>query len=71
MNINDGARVPTLIKIEGKLALSEYINLQYPTKMKIYIPGTVVDFNKFLINKNQIGCTYLCKFNQSLSTAVT
>lgn len=52
VNWNAGERVPTLIKIEGKLALSEYVNLQYPDKMRLYLPGPSIKLDNFIVNQN-------------------
>ena len=68
---NDGKRVPTLIKIEGKLTLSEYVNLQYPDKMRLYLPSTSIALGNFIVNNDQMGCSYFCRLNKSLTTTVS
>ncbi len=68
---NAGERIPTLIKIQGKLALSEYVNLQYPDKMRVYLPNPSIGLDNFVINQNELGCSYSCRLNKSLSTAVS
>ncbi len=68
---NDGKRVPTLIRIEGKLTLSEYVNLQYPDKMRLYLPSTSIALGNFIVNNDQMGCSYFCRLNKSLTTTVS
>lgn len=68
---NNGKRVPTLIKIEGKLTLSEYVNLQYPDKMRVYLPSTSIALGNFIVNNDQMGCSYFCRLNKSLTTTVS
>ncbi len=70
-NYNLGDIVPTLLKISGKLQLSEYINLQNPSTMILYLPNTQISLNAFVNDNNQIGCSYTCTYNSSKSLAIT
>lgn len=39
--------------------------------MKLYLPSTVVSLDSFVVNGNQVGCTFQCKFRKSWSVAGT
>jgi hypothetical protein len=68
---NPGDRIPTLIKISGKLALSEYINLGYPDRMKLYLPNNKVSVDKFVTGLGELGCSFFCKVNKSMSAGIS